>query len=439
MTDLVIRSGGVVEVDTESLRDTAVRLRGIAGEADEIGGSLRSVGERLLLVGGSPPAAELARARAALAEVEDRAGELAGALAEAAVLYEAVELLAQRAAAQSAGDAPTVAVLDDDLARVVDGHPDVYIHAQQLLEAEPDRDELARQAWMASLGLSPFGGFLPLGAAILGAGIDLLGRGAVPAGQRLGGGGEPVAVRPVASAATTAPATLAAAAARIPGGSDARVRVERYALPGGQRQFAVYIAGTQAVAGTEPFDLRSNVQLYGGQRSASYDAVVNALHRAGARPGDVVHAFGHSQGAMIGERLALEGTYDVRTLVSFGSPVQGDVGDQTLAVTVRHSDDPIAALQGDGHPTGVGAPGSFVVERTADPQAGLHDAAVPAHQMSAYEQAAALIDSSADPRVARLREALAGLAIADAVVAIDHAAERISPASSAAGSPPGSR
>ena len=42
-------------------------------------------------------------------------------------------------------------------------------------------------------------------------------------------------------------------------------------------------------------------------------------------------------------------------------------------MTVRHSDDPVAALAGGGHNAAVGAPGSFVAERVADTDVGLTD------------------------------------------------------------------
>src|SRR3546814_14537704 len=118
---------------------------------------------------------------------------------------------------------------------------------------------------------------------------------------------------------------------------DARVRVETYAMPGGGRQFAVYVTGTQSVLGPEPFDLGSNLELYGGERSASYEAAVAALEAAGADHSDVVHAFGHSQGAIITGRLAVEGPSGVRTLVSFGSPFPAYVPPDTLPLTILYT------------------------------------------------------------------------------------------------------
>ena len=64
------------------------------------------------------------------------------------------------------------------------------------------------------------------------------------------------------------------------------MRVERYAMPGGGSQAAVYIAGTQTISGGsgDPFDMRSNLELYGGERSASLESVELALREAGVAP-----------------------------------------------------------------------------------------------------------------------------------------------------------
>lgn len=431
MSDLVIRSGGGIEVDTASLRSAGRRFRALAGNADAAASRVRGAPEQLLTVPGSPSVGELLTVHTLLRDAAAEADELAAALEEAADLYEAVELLAQRAVAAATGDAAAVDRLDARLERVVADRPDVARRAQELVGAGGDGSDLSRQAWWGSRGFDQVAGMLvPATLAALGFGIDALGLGPVAARDRLTGGGDPVTVRPLAASSVAPPATLAAAAARIPGSGEGQVRVERYTMPGGSQQFAVYVTGTRSVGGSDPFDVRSNLQLYAGEKSASYEATVKALRDAGARPGDVVHAFGHSQGAMVTERLALEGPYDTRTLVSFGAPVQADVGTGTLAVTVRHTDDPIAALQGGGHPGSVGAAGSLVVERTADPMPGLHDATLPAHHMSAYAETAALVDGSDDPRVQRLTSVFEGLARAETVVAREYAAERVSPGGS---------
>lgn len=434
MSGIVIRSGGAIEVDTESLRAVAVELEGIAGEASDIRADLRVATDDLHVAG-----FETLDAQWYLTELlyrVDRAGEDAAELAvrvrAAAEQYEAVDLLAQREIAHARGDEAAVRRLDRAL-----GELPITARAAALrsITAAPGVDALADQAFWGALTLgSPATLLLPAGVRALSRGLDAIGRGRVGAHERLSGPAVPVLVRPVAPLATTTPpATLADAAARIPGGGEARVRVERYVMPSGDVEYAVYIAGTQSFGGDDAFDAGASVDLYAGQRSAAYDATVEALRLAGAEPGDVVHAFGHSQGAMIGERLATDSPFRVETAGSFGSPVQVDVPDHTLAVSLRHTDDPVAALQAGGHPNGVGAPSSFIVERLADPLPGLRDLSVPAHHMDAYTETARMVDASDDPRVGALHSMFEEWGRAESVQVMEYSAERISPAISGAG------
>ena len=92
---------------------------------------------------------------------------------------------------------------------------------------------------------------------------------------------------------------------------------------------------------------------------------------------------------MVLGHLALEGGFDTRTLVSLGSPIEADVGPETLSVSLRHTDDPLAMATGGGHDHAVGSPGSFVAHRVADPAGGLQDVALPAHDAAAYTETAA--------------------------------------------------
>jgi hypothetical protein len=131
-----------------------------------------------------------------------------------------------------------------------------------------------------------------------------------------------------------------------------------------------------------------------------------------------------SQGAMIGSHLAVEGGYDVQTLVSLGSPVEADVGAGTLSVAIRHTDDPVAGLAGGGAMDGVGAPGSFVAERVYDPATAAEDATLPAHRLTAYAETAALVDASGDPRVAGVQAVFDDLGRAASVEVSEYAAVR---------------
>lgn len=446
--DLELLGGGAVAVDTETLRRTAAGFVGARDDLERISHRFGSLQNMLFAQRGfgwnAASAASVFTTR--LAETMARAERIAASLREAAAVYELVEVNAEYRVACFSGDADAMRALSARRDAILDDSPDAMEKAVGL---EFDRaimwpSELVRQA--TEIGRSTgedvneegaiYGGAAMGFAAIgLAAVTGLGGTGLVGRGARLTGEPEPVRIGVLSRTGSGAPATLAAAAARIPNGERTRVRVEKYTMPDGSRQFVVYIAGMRSglFGGVEPNDDESNVQLYRGERSSSYIATEQALVAAGAETGDVVHAFGHSQGAMIAAHLALEGPYDVQTLVTFGSPIEADVGPETLSVGVRHTDDPVAALAGGGNVRPVGAPGSFVAERSADPSATVKDFQLPAHRMPAYIETAALIDASSDPRVDAVRSVFDELKGAASVVATDYSAERITSSSADAG------
>lgn len=433
--DLDIRGGGAVAVDTQTLRTAADGFESLATELDEIAASVGSSALRLFAI--SPVAWEVSpdveAVRRLVLVATDDARALASALRDTAAVYEVVELRAERAAADAAGDSVAVARIDARLDALAREHPDAQARATMASSGHwlTWPAELARQAPGILWWLAPgFHGTAIPAAWALQRAVGTLGAGTVSAAARLSGPVRDVVVTSIAvRGPATPPASLAAAADRIPRGGDARVRVERYTMPDGSRTFAVYVAGTQTTAPQtrEPFDMASNVELYTGERSASFDATLEALERAGAKPGDTVHAFGHSQGAMVAAHLALEGGYDTQTLVSFGSPIEADVGDGTLSVSLRHDDDPVAALAAGGHAGSVGAPGSFIAERTADPLLGLHDLRNPAHGIEQYTQTAQLLDASEDARMTAVRQVFDDLGTATSVEVTEYSAERILP------------
>lgn len=419
--DLEIRSGSVVAVDTDSLRAAAAGFERLTASCEGIDDRLRSI-VAVLTGAGCPGGHDVVggadRLRLEAGVAGDDAQEIARGLRASADAYESVELRAAHAAAIAAGD--------DDLARALRGRllllrllGDRDGPTASILDLGRDsapHDEFLRQVYLAGLPLNMVG-FGATGTAIglLGT-VDALGRGTIPGGTQLTGTAPPVTIFPVERGQTTAPASLAATARRIPGNGDERIRVERYTMPDGTRQFAVYVAGTAAVSfwGDEAFDSRSNASLYIGETSAAYQATIDALHAAGAGPGDVVHAVGHSQGAMIVSNVALSSEFDVRTVVAIGSPVQADVGDDTLSVAIRHRDDPVANLAGVGFDGGSGAPGSFVADRIADPTPRLTDGFY-AHHLTTYAETAELLDASSDPRMGQVREVLGELGTATSV------------------------
>ncbi|MDY0908148.1 hypothetical protein [Microbacterium sp. CFBP9034] len=439
--ELDVRGGGAVAVDTETLRMTAARFLEAGAELEALSRRVGSL--QLMLLEERARAWDAASATSVLATrlngALGGATRIADALREAAVVYELVELNAEHRAGVLSGDRAVVAQVDRRRNELLALHPEAFASS---IGAEFERTvlwpgDIVRQA--TELGYA-FGEHVgPEGAVYGGAGFGLLalglgvgagvtGQGRIAADARLTNRGAPVALTsvPPVRTPTAAPTSLAAVASRMPGAGDSRVRVERYTMRDGSSQYAVYVAGMQsmAVGGDDPWDNLSNAQLYAGSASASYEATESALAAAGARPGDVVHAFGHSQGAMITAHLALEGGYDTRTLVTFGSPVEADVGATTLSVGVRHTDDPVAALAGGGHIAPVGSAGSFVVEREADPAAGLHDARVPGHRMQAYAETSAMIDASSDPRIEAVRSVFEELGRAESVEVREFAATR---------------
>jgi hypothetical protein len=430
--DLDIRGGGAVAVDTATLRAAAGGFTRLAEDLEEIATVVGSAALRLSEVASVAWDVSYAveRSRRQIVAVIDVAHDIAAALCSAAAVYEIVELRAERAAADAAGDAAAPARIDARLAVLAREHP----HADRRASLGAFAHALSWPAGLAAQAPGMFGwlapGLFPLAMPLAWAlqqAVGAIGGGTIPTTARLEGAAKGVVIARVAPRGpATAPHSLADAAARVPGGGEARVRVERYTMPDGSRQFAVYVAGTQTVAPDtrDPFDMTSNVELYSGQRSSSFDAALAALSDAGARSGDVVHAFGHSQGAMVVARLAIEGGFDTQTVVSFGSPVEADLGEGTLSVSLRHDDDPVAALAAGGHPQAVGGAGSFIASRTADPLPGLHDFGMPAHGIDEYTRTAELLDASADPRMGAVRDVFAGLQGAASVDVTEYSAER---------------
>lgn len=442
---LRIGAGGVVAVDTESLRSAAAGFDGAREELAAIGATLAGLRATLrreaYFAHDAQGSASLLAEKLESAQIE--AEGIADALRETAYGYEYVELAAATRAALAAGDDALASELGRRLESLVAAHPGVLWAG---LTGEFGRaimwpSELVRQG--TQWGVSAGGAFSDVGAIGAGFGMGMLtiggavavgmsGIGRVPRDAKLTGGAGPVTVVPVSTTTTThagavAPRSLTDLTERMPSGGESRVRVERYTMADGSKEYVVYIAGTQSqsvVGGDDPWDHVSNAQLYTGQMSDSYAATAAAVAAAGAEPGDTVHIAGLSQGGMIGTHLALEGGYSVPTLVTAGAPVSGEVGPETLRIELRHSDDPVSGLAGGGYGESVGAPGSFVAERIADPDGGLGDLTLPAHNRQAYIDTAAMVDASSDPRVDAVAERLNGLAQARSVTVTEYSAAR---------------
>ena len=218
-----------------------------------------------------------------------------------------------------------------------------------------------------------------------------------------------VAVTKTGTTAVLPPASLRERAGRIPAPgtqSGDQIRIEKFSHPGEPDRFEVYIGGTVDFGVPpegEPFDMTSNLQGIGGLPAGSLVAVQQAMAEAGITADSPVVLNGYSQGGLVGSLLAASGDYNVRQLVTFGSPsglVEIPPGIPVL--TVRHSDDIVPATGGyDINPH------ALVIEREVF--AGLDvpkDFAVPAHQLPEYRATAALID---DAGSAVVKDALAVL------------------------------
>lgn len=224
----------------------------------------------------------------------------------------------------------------------------------------------------------------------------------------LKGSSEPVTVEQVRSSTpTTAATTLRGALERMPSDPRAQVAVEKITFEDGSTTFMVYLKGTQnflpwQAGGAEPWDMKSNAELYTGETSASYQAVLDALAAAGADSGDAVGVVAHSQSGMIAAHLAMESEFDVEFVATAGSPAVPTLGDDQLLVQLAHTDDVVASLAGGGSPAGSGSPNSFVATRVADPDPGLDDLALAPHRWEPYLETASMIDESDDPRAVAL-------------------------------------
>ena len=424
--DVVIASGGAVAVDTGSLRRAADLVLGCDGLLALAADALAAAASTLSgIVPHTPVALDDIRVLAdVIAERSAAAQDMAATLVTAAAGYELVELRAAREAALAVGDDGLVARLDGAIAGVLAEHPDAAAVADAAWRIPDAGSELMRQVLAGS---APGGWLLPaLGLGAAAVLVRMLGHGAPPAASGAAAGGRPARLVPVppAAAPPRGPASLADVAARVPTGGQARIRIERYAGASGP-VFAVYVTGTRALVGQDPWDMDSNVRGYLGTGSDASATLEAALAAAGAAPGDPIYAFGHSQGGMLAGQLAASGRYDTEMLVTFGSPTAVDPGGDALSVQVRHSDDPVVLLADGGHDGPVGDGSSVIVSRVADPDLHASDLVLGAHHMEVYAETAAMADASGDPRMAAVAQRLAPLAGQFPELVVEYGAERM--------------
>ena len=400
---LDIDHGGAIAVDTEQLRDVGARMRVVAAQFEDARASVRRAQALIAVDPSTAPQLDVGALRRSGERLDILHAELEDACAGTMLMADAFEVVELRARAEglARGEEAEAAVVQARLDRLLAGDDRLSRMADQLV-----------LSWMVhrfeGLGDQYDGGGLLPPVFLAGAMVGVLsGRGTLRPGAPLEGRADPVTVTRVdRSTPTGAPTGIASALGRLPGGG-AQVAVEKYTMPGGTTRYLAYIGGTRDMlpgnAGRkEPWDMTSNLELYGGQRSASYQATLDALSAAGAESGDRVDVVGYSQGGMIAARLAMESEFDVATTITAGSPNEPTLRDDQTLVELWHTDDVVSALAAGGSPAGTGSADSFAATRQGDPDDGLQDLTVKAHSIEAYIETAQMIDASHDPRAVAL-------------------------------------
>ncbi|SEN59535.1 alpha/beta hydrolase [Cryobacterium luteum] len=437
--ELTISVGGTTLVATDAVLAQAEMLRNAQVQAGDWQSRVESI--RQLDLGGvwtwtpEDPSLTLTWAGVALGQLEERTGDLAASLTDAAERYGWTErAVMHMAVLGSAG-------LGYDLGR--------FRALVFLLAAGPAaRGALAWRAWNSHHGspgidyrflTSPaavvltklivtslddvaagaLGVPLPIDLLLGDSGLGLVGVSttavAVLAAARSRGlfreGPVKVATAGAATSATP-PTGVGDLAARIPKAiaGQPQVLIENYGTPE-NLSWAVYVGGTidwNAVATTEPWDLTANVTAMAGQNAGSLQAVMQAMHAAGITAGDPVVIAGHSQGGLVATQVAASGAFAVRAVVTFGAPESRvSVPSGVATMTVEHTDDVTTGLGGASM---VQSEDRITVRReaffSAEPPAG---EALPAHHLDTYRETALLIDASPEKNLTDFRDTVTGV------------------------------
>ncbi|WP_406829574.1 hypothetical protein ABEG17_11265 [Pedococcus sp. KACC 23699] len=219
-------------------------------------------------------------------------------------------------------------------------------------------------------------------------------------------------------------ADLARDQATLP--DDARVRVVEVRADHGSA-WVVEISGTQVWdprAGSNPFDLTTDVRSMAGESTLLAAGVQQALSAAQARaaatspPGRDVRSepvllSGHSLGGIVAAGLAssaeFRSAHRVTHVVALGSPIgKVPVPDNVQVLAVEHRQDPVPRLEGRPNPDRAGwvtvtRDLDGATDRATDGATHTVDRARAAHRSDLYVETAAAVDASDDPSVAAWR------------------------------------
>ncbi|MFH5821609.1 hypothetical protein [Georgenia sp. AZ-5] len=204
------------------------------------------------------------------------------------------------------------------------------------------------------------------------------------------------------------PTTPAQALARIPalereirGRGIGLVEILRTTAPDGGRSWTVVVPGTQSPwdGGRQPMDNGTNLRAMAGVGSAMEAGVTSAMRQAGIAPGEPVAMAVHSQGGLVAARLVADpvfrARFDVRSLLTAGSPVAGVTLPASVAtLSLEDVNDPTVGLDGYPNPP---APHHVTVAVHSGEPAGLGQA----HHVESYAAAAGLLPGVADDGVRR--------------------------------------
>lgn len=446
MDGLTISSGGAIDVDTELLRHAAARLESASTTVLDAGRRLAQAAswERdacLTVVSGTNVGVQ-----GSVDRLNTDMSAIATSLREIADLYELTELILV-ARARGAGTVPPA--VSARIRTLLGGDPRRLIAAEQLIASWRGRvgTAIRDQVDGAILGhtlplAAPLMAVLGIGFPVMIGGLMLLNRGAfavargavrhvdqgtVARGERLMGPMPTVTVTELERReGSSAPRSLADVVERIPGDGDTRVVVEKYSAPGHADRFIAYVSGTRPGLGDgEAFDGESNLDLYADRTaSASFAATMQALAKAGARPGDQVILGGYSQGAMPTQMLAGTSPYDVVASIDIGAPVEADLGDDVLKVSIAHDDDLVVAAQGGGLGHTTGSPDSVIISRVAQASPDLDEIGLGAHDIARYRETAAMADGSGAAQIGVVHQTLRDFTAGASVTRFAFGAER---------------
>lgn len=438
---ITISGGGSTAVATDELFAAAQLLHRLALESAalrlELGSIDRLISMNGLMAGHAPADAaraefDIDQAKIVMGEIEASSRGIGWALSSAAEAYGFIERFIGELGVQLAGDGAALAGTVMSAAGIVS--PVVVAGAHMGLRGLVDAHVFEGDPAAASHGPHPSNGLLtnPLTTAAVrtaamsaddammtASGVPL------PVAQFLGDGGLGLAGVGFASAALMGAGSSVGLLAetqvrqvaahsqaiagppvgfeerldRVPSGDGAQVVVERYSMPNGPDEYAVYVAGTVTFspeATTEPWDMTSNLANAAGYSGGSYNSVVEAMRSAGVDDSSPVQLVGYSQGGGTAARVAASGEFTVVGLTTFGGPTgQIPIPDSIPTVIVEHSDDIVPALGG----VQVNQQ-ALIVER--DVFAGRDiptDYAVPAHHIEYYEETARLMDAARSDQI----------------------------------------